>query len=137
MREKIAVAIAPCEQLFTPVVSHHTFGCISVEPLFLPTNEVCEGYVFTPVCHSVHRGVGSAQVHAGMHTPQEQIPQDQTSPWEQTPALGADSPLGADPLAAGGYCCRRYASHWNAFLFLQSKYKQVKCYPEFICLLLL
>ena len=24
----------------------------------LPTNEVCEGYVFTPVCHSVHRGGG-------------------------------------------------------------------------------
>ena len=27
---------------------------------------VCKGYVFTPVCHSVHRG-GSASVHAGIH----------------------------------------------------------------------
>ena len=25
--------------------------------LLPPTNEVCEGYDFTPVCHSVHRGV--------------------------------------------------------------------------------
>ena len=24
--------------------------------LLPPANEVCEGYVFTPVCHSVHRG---------------------------------------------------------------------------------
>ena len=31
-------------------------------------NEVCEGYVFTRVCHSVHGG-GSAPVHAGMHNP--------------------------------------------------------------------
>ena len=34
-----------------------------------PANKVCEGYVFTPVGHSVHRGGGSAPVHAGMHTP--------------------------------------------------------------------
>ena len=27
--------------------------------LLPPANEVCEGYAFTPVCHSVHRGGGS------------------------------------------------------------------------------
>ena len=35
-------------------------------------NEVCEGNVFTPVCHSVHWGV-SASVHAGID-PHEQTP---------------------------------------------------------------
>ena len=33
----------------------------------LPANEGCEGYVFTPVCHSVHRG--SASVHDGIADP--------------------------------------------------------------------
>ena len=27
-----------------------------LSPLLPPANEVCEGYVFTGVCHSVHRG---------------------------------------------------------------------------------
>ena len=45
----------------------------------------CEGYVFTPVCHSVHRG-GSASVHAGIpHTPPPGpgTPPEQTPPWNQ------------------------------------------------------
>ena len=51
-------------------------------------NEVYEGYVLTPVCHSVHRG--SASVHAG-------IP----PPLEQTPSLGPGTPLRA--VHAGRY----------------------------------
>ena len=43
---------------------------------------------------------GSASVHAGIPPPQEQA-----------------HPLKADPPPADGYCCRRYASYWNAFLF--------------------
>ena len=71
-------------------------------------------------------------------TPQEQAPQEQTpteqtppradTPPEQTPpqsrhlreqALpGADTPPREQthPPGADGYCCRWYASHWNAFL---------------------
>ena len=30
-----------------------------------PANEVCEGYVFTGVCHSVHRGEGACVVAPG------------------------------------------------------------------------
>ena len=30
-----------------------------VYPFLPPANEVCEGYVFTPVCHSVHGGGGA------------------------------------------------------------------------------
>ena len=74
-----------------------------------PSNEVCEGYVFTSVCHSVHRGGCLSQCMLGYtppgadtpsprsrnppgadtawyQTPQEQThPQEQTPPPEQTP----------------------------------------------------
>ena len=35
--------------------------------LLPPANEVCEGYVFTSICHSVHRGGGGRAWHGGMH----------------------------------------------------------------------
>ena len=62
--------------------------------LLPPANEVCEGYVFTPVCHSVHRGgvclSACWDTPPRADTPQEQTPQsrhpwEQTSPQEQTP----------------------------------------------------
>ena len=54
--------------------------------LLPPANEVCEGCVFTPVCHSVH-GVGvSASVHVGC-TP----PSRADTPWSRLP-LAADIP---------------------------------------------
>ena len=38
------------------------------EPCFLPpATEVWEGYVFTPVCHSVHRGRGVCMAGGGGH----------------------------------------------------------------------
>ena len=51
----------------------------SMSSFLPPANEVCEGYVFTRVCHSVHRG-GSASVHAG-------IP-----PWSRPNPPGAEPP---------------------------------------------
>ena len=59
----------------------------------------CEGYVFTPVCLSTGGGACLPQCMLGYHPP-EQTPRDQTPP------------------TADGYCCGRYASYWNAFLFL-------------------
>ena len=58
-----------------------------------------QGNIFTPVCHSVHRGEGGCLVPGG-------------------------SVPGGDLLPGGclvetppdGYCCGRYASYWNAFL---------------------
>ena len=39
----------------------------TISDLFLPpSNEVCEGYVFTGVCHSVHRGGGVRGCSGGM-----------------------------------------------------------------------
>ena len=61
-----------------------------------PANEVCEGYVFTPVCHSVQGGclplcmlgytpLLGADTPPGADTPGSRHPPEQTSPWEQTP----------------------------------------------------
>ena len=64
---------------------------------FLPTaNEVCEGDVFTPVCHSVHGGRPDPGLEGCIPA-----------------CIEADTPPPGD-----GYCCGRYASYWNAFLFL-------------------
>ena len=78
------------------------FGCANPRDggknlLLPPANEVCEGYVFTPVCQSFcSQGV---------------------------PARGGGLvPRGSGPGGSGdpprdGYCCGRYASYWNVFLF--------------------
>ena len=50
---------------------------------YRPQRSCGQGNIFTPVCHSVHRGV-SASVHAGIPPPPEQT------------APGADTCLGAD-----------------------------------------
>ena len=93
----------------------------------------CEGYLFTPFCLSTGGG-GSASVYAGIPPPPEQTPQTSPPetrhpPWEGAPPpeqapLVANSPLwnspppgAAPPPPADGYCCGRYASYWNAFLF--------------------
>ena len=51
-------------------------------------------FLHLSVIHSVHRGRGSASVHAGIPPPRPgRIP-----PWEQTPPDQADTPQGADTL---------------------------------------
>ena len=57
-----------------------------------PATKLGQGYVFTGVCDSVHMG-GSAP---------------------GGPAVGG----GSGDLPRVGYCCRRYASYWDAFLFI-------------------
>ena len=55
--------------------------CCQCTQLIFTARIVCEGYVFTRVCHSVHRG-GSASVHAGIPHP----------PRSRHPPPGADPP---------------------------------------------
>ena len=107
--------------------------CLSI--IFLPpANEVCEGYVFTHVCHSVHRG-GSASVHTriphppGTGTPRTRHPPEQappppgpdTLPGPDTPPPGSRTPT---PLHSACWEIRstsgRYASYWNAILLYGS-----------------
>ena len=61
-----------------------------------PANEVCKGYIFTPVCQSFcFQGV-SASVHAGIHTPlRADTPLEQRPPGSRHPPE-ADTPLEAD-----------------------------------------
>ena len=47
----------------------------------------CEGYVFTPVCHSVHRG-GLSQSLLGYHPPRKEAPPQKAS----TPREGSTPP---------------------------------------------
>ena len=66
--------------------------------VFLPSaNKVCEGYVFTPACQSVHRG--SVCLSACWNTPSgADTPQSRHSlPPEQTPPLGAEPPYPNPP----------------------------------------
>ena len=96
---------------------------------YWPQQSCGQGNIFTPVCHSVHRG-GLPQCMLGYHPPREQSPLEQTPqsrhplgqtppppeqtppkqtpPWEQTPPE-ADSSI----RSTSG----RYASYWNAFLY--------------------
>ena len=80
--------------------------------LITGANEVCEGYVFTPVCQSFCSwGEVSASVYAGIHTP----------PGAYTPS-GSRHPPGADTTLRSAYweiraTSGRYASNLNAYLF--------------------
>ena len=82
---------------------------------------------------------GSASVHAGIPLPQADPPRDQAphwsreptpprpdTPWDQAPPPGPGTPPQDQappprsrhpPPSRDGYCCGRYASYWNAFLF--------------------
>ena len=132
-------------------------GIQIVGTLLPPANEVCEGYVFTPVCHSVHRGSTWAGNPPGRYTPQagtplgRYIPPGRYTPWAGIPldrytpgrytSLGRYTPLQVHPPAGtppwagtppGRYTPQtvhvgirstsgRYASYWNAFLFVHLK----------------
>ena len=94
---------------------------------FLPSaNEVCEGYLFTRVCHSVHGGVSRPYpggrlrgLAGGVSRP---IPREEVGGSGQggSPGPGPGvypSMHRGRPQPPEGYCCGRYASYWNAFLF--------------------
>ena len=88
---------------------------------YRPKTKLWEGNVFTPVCHSVHRAEGvylSAcwDTHTPGQTPPGKHPTGQTPPWANTHPW-ADTPPGRHP-PPGGHCRGRYASYWNAFLFI-------------------
>ena len=82
-----------------------------MQSCYRPQQSCGQGNIFTPVCHSVHRGGrGSASVHAGI-PPREQTapPRADTHPPEQTPhppeqtphPPGADTPAGKQTPAYG------------------------------------
>ena len=98
------------------------FVLTSFRLLLPPANEVCEGYVFTCVCHSVHGGV-SASMHAGI-PPQEQTPlQGADPPQSRHPPRADTSREQTPPLCSACWEIQstrgRYASYWNAILLIK------------------
>ena len=73
--------------------------CVEVLVITARKRSLGRGNIFTPVCHSVHRGVpppgGGASSGGGVLPPGGCL--------VETPR--------------DGYCCGRYASYWNTFLF--------------------
>ena len=107
--------------------------------LLPPANEVCEGYVFTRVCHSVHRrrSTWAGTPPGTRYTPRTRYththtptPRDQVHPYPRYTPLGPGThPDQVHPHSGPGtppeQCIReiratsgRYASYWNAFLLL-------------------
>ena len=76
-------------------------------------NVACEGYVFTSVCRGVCLSA-CWDTPPGKHPPGRHTPLP-SSCWD------THTPLPSACLDRHGYCCRRYASYWNAFLFLASR----------------
>ena len=116
IKEKVAFVFA-----FTR--SEHSLRLTRI--LFLPSaTYLRQGNVFTPVCHSVHRGVYPS-MHWDRHPPGRHIPActgADNPPGKHTPRADTH-PSGrhhhpwADTPTGNGYCCGWYASYWNAFLF--------------------
>ena len=81
--------------------------------LSLPANEVCEGYVFTSVCHSVHGGLVCLSTcwdtPHWADTPWADKPGAETTPSQTLPGRQHPPP---EIRAISG----RYASYWNAYL---------------------
>ena len=83
-----------------------------------PANEVCDGYVFTPVCQSFYSGGGvPGQVPPGRYTPHGSYtpPPRQVHPppgW-YIPQAGTPPAVHAGIRSTSGW----YASYWNVFLY--------------------
>ena len=70
-------------------------------------------FLHLPVIHSVHRGGGSASVHAGIPPPRDQTPLEQTAP------PGADIPPGKQTPAYGLRAAGTYPTGMHSCLFMK------------------
>ena len=113
--------------------------CMSFLP---PANEVCEGYVFTRVCHSVHEGwcllpEGGACSGGGcllLPGGRRSSPREVPAPWGgRVPALVRGGVFCCMP-PPDGYCCGRYASYWNAFFSHKIFTCMLLCFSSMTCL---
>ena len=100
---------------------------------YRPQRSCGQGNIFTPVCHSVHRGVCLRQNPLGADTPP---PPGADIPWVRHP-LGAYNPPGSrhprqqtPPQAHSSIWSTsgRYSSYWNEFLSIS--YIRYQCGSE-------
>ena len=134
------------------LISRMTHLCLSMTMMFSSLQYLywpqrsCAKVIFLHVCVILSTGGGSAPLHAG-YTPQEQTSPPEQAPRAPTPPV-ADTPLkeqappGAEP--PGGKhppvsrhpppgirsMSGRYASYWNAFLFLSDISWMIQAYIE-------
>ena len=90
----------------------------NIHCLLLPANEVCEGYVFTRVYHSVPGGVSRPRPRVEVKESGQGGPGPHRGRSRPTPGgwcIPACTEAELPP--ADNYRCGRYASYWNAFLF--------------------
>ena len=110
---------------------------LKLQLLLPPATKLGQGYIFTGMCDSVHRGgvpglggmvLGGCMVlggvvgawSRGVHGAGVGICLVQgVCAWSSrgVPGPGGHTPQAHTP--RDGYCCGRYASYWNAFLFLE------------------
>ena len=104
-------------------------------PMFVyyrPQRSCGQGNIFAPVCHSVHGGGVSVEQtpqsrppSGSRHTPRADPPEQTTPPWEQThtppeqtPPPEQTRPPPREAVSGIQSTSGRYASYWNAFLFV-------------------
>ena len=91
--------------------------------IYRPQRSCGQGNIFTPVCHSVHRGVCLSACWDTNTPPEQTPPWEQNPPPEQTPP-GADTPpreADSSIRSTSG----RYASYWNEFLLRKMVLKTI------------
>ena len=84
-----------------------------------PATKLGQGYVFTRVCDSVHRGVSQhalQQVSRGVCYPSMHCRWCPSMPCSRSPGGGCSRGCLVETPPRDGYRCGRYASYWNAFL---------------------
>ena len=75
-----------------PFENIELYNLLAGNNLYRPQRSCGQGNIFTPVCHSVHRGV-SASVHAGIPPPQSRPPRS-SPPRADTPPSEPGTPPG-------------------------------------------
>ena len=102
---------------YRPMVQSGRYASYWNAFLLPPANEVCEGYFFTRVFLSTGGGSPDPHLEGGGGKVEGSgwgvSPGPHPRGWGMYPNMH----WGRHP-PADGYCCGRYASYWNAFLFL-------------------
>ena len=150
---KLVRSLYDPEQIFVI----HLSNCSALsDSLLPPATKLGQGYVFTGVCDSVHRGGVSASVHTGIphhpgsrhhpradppgsrHSLEQTPPRADISPWEQT-SPQADSPQKQTPPAAEhagryGKCAGgMHPTGMQSCYHLQTKFAKVMFLQVSVC----
>ena len=96
-----------------------SFFQLTTFPLLPPTTKLGQSNIFIGICDSVQKGVGVRSGGGvvclvwGVPGPGRGVSGLRGCAWSR----GVPAPRGVWRPPRDGYCCGRYASYWNAFLF--------------------